>query len=89
MTPLHHSTNIFLEERSQSAAIPTCYPVLALVVGGRDGLDDAESSLATRSLVLLVVEQVRIVIFLLAKEVVLLVGIKVSDVRRNNYTFAH
>ena len=62
--------------------------MLALVVGGRDGLDDAKSSLATRSLVLLVVEQVRVVIFLLAKEVVLLVGIEVSDVRRKNYTFA-
>ena len=62
--------------------------MLALVVGGRDGLDDAKSSLATRSLVLLVVEQVRVVIFLLAKEVVLLVGIEVSVVRRKNYTFA-
>jgi hypothetical protein len=57
-----------------------CYPVLALIVGGRDRLDDAESSLATRSLILLVVEQVRVVIFLLAKEVVLLVGIEVSQV---------
>ena len=62
--------------------------MLALIVGGRDRLDDAESSLATRSLVLLVVKQVRVVIFLLAKEVVLLVGIEVSDVRRKNYTFA-
>ena len=62
--------------------------MLTLIVGGRDGLDDAESSLATRSLVLLVVEQVRVVIFLLAKEVVLLVGIEVSVVRRKNDTFA-
>ena len=62
--------------------------MLALVVGGRDGLDDSKSPLATLPLVLLVVEQVRVVIFLLAKEVVLLVGIEVSDVRRKNYTFA-
>ena len=62
--------------------------MLALVVGGWDGLDNAKSTLATRSLILLVVEQIRIVIFLLAKEVVLLVGIEVPVVRRRNYICA-
>ena len=62
--------------------------MLALVVGGWDGLDNAKSTLATRSLVLLVVEQVRIVIFLFAKEVVLLVGIEVPGVRKRNYVYA-
>ena len=55
----------------------TCYPVLALIVGGRDGLYDAESSLSSLPLVFLVVEQVRVLLLLLPEEVVLLVGIKV------------
>ena len=55
----------------------TCYPVLALIVGGRDGLYDAESSLSSLPLVFLVVEQVRVLLLLLPQEVVLLVGIKV------------
>ena len=55
----------------------TCYPVLALIVGGRDGLYDAESSLSSLPLVFLVVEQVRVLLLLLPQEVVLLIGIKV------------
>ena len=55
----------------------TCYPVLALIVGGRDGLYDAESSLSSLPLVFFVVEQVRVLLLLLPKEVVLLIGIKV------------
>ena len=55
----------------------TCYPVLALIVGGRDGLYDTESSLSSLPLVFFVVEQVRVLLLLLPQEVVLLVGIKV------------
>ena len=55
----------------------TCYPVLALIVGGRDGLHDAESSLSSLPLVFFVVEQVRVLLLLLPQEVVLLIGIKV------------
>ena len=55
----------------------TCYPVLALIVGGRDGLYDAESSLSSLPLVFFVVEQVRVLLLLLPQEVVLLIGIKV------------
>ena len=55
----------------------TCYPVLALIVGGRDGLYDAESSLSSLPLVFLVVEQVRVLLLLFPQEVVLLIGIKV------------
>ena len=55
----------------------TCYPVLALIVRGRDGLYDAESSLSSLPLVFFVVEQVRVLLLLLPKEVVLLIGIKV------------
>ena len=51
--------------------------MLALIVGGRDGLDDSKSPLATLPLVLLVIEQVRVVIFLFAKEVIFLVGVEV------------
>ena len=55
----------------------TCYPVLALIVGRRDGLYDAESSLSSLPLVFLVVEEVRVLLLLLPQEVVLLIGIKV------------
>ena len=55
----------------------TCYPVLALIVGGRDRLYNAESSLSSLPLVFFVVEQVRVLLLLLPQEVVLLVGIKV------------
>ena len=67
----------------------TCYPVLALIVGGRDGLYDAESSLSSLPLVFLVVEQVRVVIFLFAKEVIFLVGVEIPGVQRGNYKCAH
>ena len=55
----------------------TCYPVLALIVGGRDGLYDAESSLSSLPLVFFVVEQVGVLLLFLPQEVVLLIGIKV------------
>ena len=51
--------------------------MLALVVGGGDGLDDPERPLAARPRVLLIIEGVMALILLLPKEVVLLIGIKV------------
>ena len=89
--PLRWTENIFRPKINDChlPPVPTCYPVLALIVGGRDGLDDSKSPLATLPLVLLVIEQVRVVIFLFAKEVIFLVGVEIPGVQRGNYKCAH